>query len=302
MCDEAIIVRNQGTIFLGGPPLVKAATGEVVTAEDLGGADVHSRISGVADHYALERRAMRSASPGGSSASEPAQAARRGNPRADEPLYPADELYGIIPTDTRQPFDVREVIARIVDGCEFDEFKPLYGRRWSAASRISGAIRSGSSPTTASCSRNPPSRERTSSSCAASAASRWCSCRTSLASWSAANTKSGGIAKDGAKMVTAVACAQVPKFTVDHRRQLWRRQLRHVRPGLGPRFLWMWPNARISVMGGEQAAGVLARSAATAWRRGKTWSAGGRGGLQGADPRPVRAPGPSLLRQRPAVG
>lgn len=189
MSDESIIVRNQGTIFLGGPPLVKAATGEVVTAEELGGADVHSRQSGVTDHYAqndahaigIARRIVGTLKPS-------VRPNLNMHPPRD-PLFAAEEIYGVVPVDGRKPFDVRDIIARVVDGSEFDEFKKLYGTTlvcgfahiWGFPVGIianNGILFSESSL-----------KGRISSSCAASAAFRWCSCRTSPASWSARNTK-----------------------------------------------------------------------------------------------------------------
>jgi 3-methylcrotonyl-CoA carboxylase beta subunit len=190
MSDETIIVKNQGTIFLGGPPLVKAATGEVVSAEDLGGGDVHTRLSGVADHLAQQRLARAGPSAPGRGQLERTQAQPTWRTRPQPPtLRPAEELYGVIPTDTRKPFDVREIIARIVDASEFDEFKARYGSTLVTALPTSRACPWASSPTTASCSPRAPRRARTSSSCAASARFRWCSCRTSPASWWAASTR-----------------------------------------------------------------------------------------------------------------
>ena len=189
MSDEAVIVREQGTIFLGGPPLVKAATGEVVTAEELGGGDLHSRISGVTDHLAdddahalqLVRQIVGTLGP------------REPRPwdvePVEEPLADPASIYEVVPPDSRTPYDVREVIARLVDGSRFAEFKPLYGPRWSPASPACTATRSGSSPTTASCSPSRRSRARTSSSSATGGRSRCCSCRTSPGSWSAATTR-----------------------------------------------------------------------------------------------------------------
>ena len=233
MSDETVIVRNQGTIFLGGPPLVKAATGEVVTAEELGGGDLHARTSGVVDHLAeddahalrivrsiVATLAPRPPAPWHVAASEepargPGRAVRRGAGRL---AYPVRRARGHRPHRGRQP--VRRVQAGV------------RRRPWSPGSRISTGTRSASWPTTASCSASPRSRARTSSSCATSARSRWCSCRTSPVSWSAASTRPGGIAKHGAKMVTAVACARVPKFTVIIGGSFGAGQLRHVRPGL----------------------------------------------------------------------
>jgi len=189
MSDETVIVRKQGTIFLGGPPLVKAAIGEIVSAEDLGGADVHARTSGVADHYAhndshalgMVRRIVANLNW------KKTPSVSLIDPR--EPNYAAEELYGVVPPDSRTPYDMREVIARLVDGSELDEFKHLYGTTIVTGFARIWAIRSASSPTTASCSTNRRSRPRISSNCAASAAFRCSSCRTSRASWSAANTR-----------------------------------------------------------------------------------------------------------------
>ena len=182
----------------------------------------------------------------------------RREPPEEPPRDPA-ELYDVVPADLRTPYDVREVIRRIVDGVAVrTSSRRSTARRWCAASPGSGATRSGSSPTTASCSASRRSRARTSSSCATSAASRWCSCRTSPGSWSAGSTRAGGIAKDGAKLVTAVACAAVPKFTVVIGGSFGAGNYGMCGRAYDPRFLWMWPNARISVMGGEQAASVLA--------------------------------------------
>ena len=193
MSDETVIVKGTGTIFIGGPPLVKAATGEEVTAEDLGGADVHTRLSGVADHFAdddehalaIARRILANVPAG------------RKDPPWDvlpsrEPLYDPSELYGIVPTDLRQAFDVRDVIARIVDGSDLDEFKARYGTTLvTGFARIHGLPGRASSPTTASCSARARSRAPTSSSCAPSGRSRCCSSRTSPGSWSAASTRTG---------------------------------------------------------------------------------------------------------------
>jgi 3-methylcrotonyl-CoA carboxylase beta subunit len=274
MSDESIIVRRQGTIFLGGPPLVKAAIGEVVTAEELGGADVHSRVSGVTDHYALNdahavgiaRRIV-----GHLNRPKPAQLERR-EPR--EPLYPAEELYGVVPQDQRKPYDVREVIARIVDGSELDEFKPLYAQTvvtgfahiWGYPVGIIGnnGILFSESALKAShfielcCQRGIP----------------LVFLQNITGFMVGKKYEAGGIAKDGAKMVTAVACAQVPKFTVIIGGSFGAGNYGMCGRAYSPRFLWMWPNARISVMGGEQAASVLAtvrRDSIEA--KGGTWPA-----------------------------
>ena len=294
--------QNQGTIFLGGPPLVKAATGEVVTAEDLGGGDVHTRISGVADHLAEDdRHALYIARRIVANLNRVKSGRPTRSVAPKEPAYDPEEIYGIIPE--RHPQALRR--AR--------DHRP-HGRRL-ALRRVQGALRhhlvcgfaqlygyrSASSPTTASCSANRRRRARTSSNCATSAASRCCSCRTSPASWSAAKYENGGIAKDGAKMVTAVATVQVPKITTLIGGSFGAGNYGMCGRAYSPRFLWMWPNSRISVMGGEQAASVLSTV-----RRDGIEGQGGVGApeeeLQGPDPRAVRGPGPSLLRHRADVG
>jgi 3-methylcrotonyl-CoA carboxylase beta subunit len=274
MSDESIIVRRQGTIFLGGPPLVKAATGEVVSAEELGGADVHCRTSGVTDHYAasdghalaLARRAVanlnRGKRPGGITLREPV-----------EPLQDKAELYGIIPTDTRKPYDVREVISRIVDGSEMDEFKSLYGptlvcgfaRIWGYPAGIvanNGILFSESALKGAHfiqlCSQRGIPLVFLQNITGFMVGSKY---------------EAGGIAKDGAKMVTAVACSRVPKVTVIIGGSFGAGNYGMCGRAYGPRFLWMWPNARISVMGGEQAASVLAQVKRDGMEaRGEKWS------------------------------
>src|ERR1700731_212326 len=258
MSDESIIVRNQGTIFLGGPPLVKAATGEIVTAEELGGADVHSRQSGVTDHYAqndahaigIARRIVATLKP-------PARAQlNMREPR--EPLFAAEEIYGVVPVDGRKPFDVRDVIARVVDGSEFDEFKKLYGQTlvcgfahiWGYPVGVianNGILFSESSLKGAHfielcCQRNIP----------------LVFLQNITGFMVGKKYEAGGIARDGAKLVTAVATANVPKFTVVIGGSYGAGNYGMCGRAYGPRFLWMWPNARISVMGGEQAASVLA--------------------------------------------
>ncbi|MCH8237049.1 MAG: methylcrotonoyl-CoA carboxylase [Proteobacteria bacterium] len=274
MSDESIIVKDQGTIFLGGPPLVKAATGEVVTAEELGGADIHTRISGVADHVAdddghaleLARRAV-------------GHLNRVKDVRLDvresvDPLYDADDVYGIIPKDRRMPFDVREVIARIVDGSEFDEFKRRYGE-----TIVCGFARIFGIPVGIIANNGILFSE---SALKATHFIQLCSQRRiplvflqNIAGFMIGKqAEAGGIAKDGAKMVSAVACARVPKFTVIIGGSFGAGNYSMCGRAYGPRFLWMWPNARISVMGGAQAAGVLAtikRDGIEA--KGETWSA-----------------------------
>ncbi|RXG96061.1 carboxyl transferase domain-containing protein [Bradyrhizobium vignae] len=259
MSDESIIVRNQGTIFLGGPPLVKAATGEVVSAEELGGADVHSRQSGVTDHYAqndahaigIARRIVGTLKP-----------SARPNlnmhpPR--EPLFAAEEIYGVVPVDGRKPFDVRDIIARIVDGSEFDEFKKLYGTTlvcgfahiWGFPVGIianNGILFSESSLKGAHfielcCQRGIP----------------LVFLQNITGFMVGKKYEAGGIARDGAKLVTAVATASVPKFTVVIGGSYGAGNYGMCGRAYSPRFLWMWPNARISVMGGEQASMVLSQ-------------------------------------------
>ena len=263
MSDESIIVANQGTIFLGGPPLVKAATGEVVTAEDLGGGDVHTRLSGVADHLAqndmhalqLARTAVKNLNRSKPVAQRiRAQAA----PENIAPAYPASELYGVIPTDTRKPFDVREIIARIVDGSEFDEFKARYG-----TTLICGFARVEGMPVGIIANNGILFSE---SSLKATHFIELC-CQRKIPLVFLQNItgfmvgrkyENEGIARNGAKMVTAVATAAVPKFTIIIGGSYGAGNYGMCGRAFSPRFLWMWPNARICVMGGEQAAGVLA--------------------------------------------
>jgi len=257
MSDESIIVKNQGTIFLGGPPLVKAATGEVVSAEDLGGADVHTRTSGVTDHYALDdghalaiaRRVVANLNRD----KQPGLTVRE--PR--EPAYDPREIYSVVPTDLKKPYDVREVIARIVDGSDFHEFKQLYGTTLVCAfahifGYPVGIIGNNGILFSESALKGAHFVEL-------------CSQRgipliflqNITGFMVGSKVEAGGIAKDGAKMVTAVACARVPKFTVIVGGSFGAGNYSMCGRAYAPRFLWMWPNARISVMGGEQAAGVL---------------------------------------------
>jgi len=258
MSDEAIIVKNQGTIFLGGPPLVKAATGEVVTAEDLGGGDVHTRLSGVADHLAqndlhalaLARAAVKNLNS--NKAASPVTAA------PEAPKFAAEELYGVIPTDTRKPFDVREIIARIVDGSEFDEFKARYG-----TTLVCGFARIEGMPVGIVANNGILFSE---SALKGAHFIELC-CQRKIPLVFLQNItgfmvgrkyENEGIARNGAKMVTAVSTAQVPKFTVIIGGSFGAGNYGMCGRAFNPRFLWMWPNARISVMGGEQAASVLA--------------------------------------------
>ncbi len=274
MSDETIIVKNQGTIFLGGPPLVKAATGEVVTAEDLGGGDVHTRLSGVADHLAqddahaiaLARQIVASLNH-----RKEVTAALR-EPRA--PLFDAEELYGVIPVDTRKPFDVREIIARLVDGSEFHEFKPRFG-----ATLVCGFAHIEGMPIGIVANNGVLFSE--SAQKGAHFIELCCQRKVPLLFLQnitgfmvGRKVENEGIARHGAKMVTAVATAQVPKFTVIIGGSYGAGNYGMCGRAYSPRFLWMWPNARISVMGGEQAASVLAtvkRDGIEA--KGGTWSA-----------------------------
>jgi 3-methylcrotonyl-CoA carboxylase beta subunit len=275
MSDESIIVRNQGTIFLGGPPLVKAATGEVVTAEELGGADVHSRQSGVTDHYAqndahaigIARRIVATLRP-------PAAPSGSNMREVRNPLFAADEIYGVVPVDGRKPFDVRDIIARVVDGSEFDEFKRLYGQTlvcgfahiWGYPVGIianNGILFSESSLKGAHfielcCQRNIP----------------LVFLQNITGFMVGKKYEAGGIARDGAKLVTAVATAGVPKFTVVIGGSYGAGNYGMCGRAYGPRFLWMWPNARISVMGGEQASMVLSQVRRdNIEAKGESWSA-----------------------------
>jgi 3-methylcrotonyl-CoA carboxylase beta subunit len=283
MSDESIIVRNQGTIFLGGPPLVKAATGEEVSAEDLGGAEVHSRQSGVTDYYATDdgnalgiaRRIVANLNRVKRSYLEISA------PR--EPLFPAEELYGIVPADPRTPYDVRDVIARIVDGSELDEFKALYGTTLVCGfARIHGfpvgilanngilfseSALKGTHFIELASQRNIP----------------LVFLQNITGFMVGRKYEAGGIAKDGAKLVTAVATTNVPKYTVIIGGSYGAGNYGMCGRAYGPRLLWMWPNARISVMGGEQAAsvlGLLRREATEA--KGGSWS--------GADDEAFKAP------------
>jgi 3-methylcrotonyl-CoA carboxylase beta subunit len=257
MADETIMVRHQATIFLAGPPLVKAATGEVVSAEDLGGADVHCKVSGVADHcadsdahaLALARRSVANLNW-----------RKHGQLQTHEavaPRYASDELYGIIPADPKQPFDVREVIARLVDGSAFDEFKALFGTTLVCGfAHLHGypvailgnngilfaeAAQKGAHFIELACQRGIP----------------LLFLQNITGFMVGQKYEAGGIAKHGAKLVTAVACARVPKFTVIIGGSFGAGNYGMCGRAYDPRFLWMWPNARIGVMGGEQAAGVL---------------------------------------------
>merc|ERR1712002_629587 len=274
MADESIIVKQQGTIFLAGPPLVKAATGEEVSAENLGGADLHCRKSGVTNHYAIDdthslhlaRKVVKNLNymkRPSVSVEEP-----------KEPLLPAHELYGIVGTNLMRPFDIREVIARIVDGSEFDEFKALYGetlvtgfaRLWGYPVGIIGnngvlfaeSALKGTHFIESCCQRNIP----------------LIFLQNITGFMVGREAEAGGIAKHGAKMVTAVACAKVPKFTVIVGGSYGAGNYGMCGRAYSPRFMYMWPNSRISVMGGEQAASVLATvQKQQRLKEGKEWTA-----------------------------
>ena len=274
MSDESVIVREQGTIFLGGPPLVKAATGEVVDAESLGGADVHTAVSGVADHFAEnDHHALQTARDIIASLNRTkVPPVTLQEPTA--PLYPAEELYGIVPRDTRQPFDVREVIARIVDGSRFQEFKARYGK-----TLVTGFAHIHGCPVGIVANNGILFSE---SALKGAHFIELCNQRgiplvflQNITGFMVGRKyENAGIAKDGAKMVTAVACSSVPKFTVVIGGSFGAGNYAMCGRAYGARFLWMWPNARISVMGGEQAASVLAtvrRDGIEA--RGGEWSA-----------------------------
>jgi 3-methylcrotonyl-CoA carboxylase beta subunit len=259
MSDETVIVRNQGTIFLAGPPLVKAATGEIVSAEDLGGADVHSRVSGVTDHYAendahalgIARRIVANLN----TVKRHGLALRPPAP----PAYPAEELYGIVNQDARRPFEVRDVIARIVDASVLDEFKQLYG-----ATLVTGFAHVHGYPVGIVANNGILFSE---SAQKGAHFIELCAQRgiplvflQNITGFMVGRKyEAGGIAKDGAKMVNAVATANVPKFTVIIGGSFGAGNYGMCGRAYSPRFLWMWPNARIGVMGGEQAAAVLAQ-------------------------------------------
>jgi 3-methylcrotonyl-CoA carboxylase beta subunit len=270
MADESIIVRGQGTIFLAGPPLVKAATGEEVTAEELGGGDVHTRISGVADHYAQNDEHALQLARDAVARLNHRKTLELDIARPVPPKYAAEELYGIVPKDLRTPFDVREVIARLVDGSEFDEFKARFG-----TTLVCGFARLHGYPVGIVANNGILFSE---SAQKGAHFIELCAQRKiplvflqNITGFMVGKkAEHGGIARHGAKMVTAVACAQVPKFTVVIGGSFGAGNYGMCGRAYEPRFLFMWPNARISVMGGEQAAGVLmqVRQAAAA-KRGK---------------------------------
>jgi 3-methylcrotonyl-CoA carboxylase beta subunit len=285
MCDQAIIVRQQGTIFLGGPPLVKAATGEVVSAEELGGADVHSRTSGVTDYYAandmhalaLARRIVR-----GLNRVKTINVRLR---EPAEPLYDTAEVYGVVPADARKPYDVREIIARLVDRSEFDEFKQLYGE-----TLVCGFAAIHGYPVGIIANNGILFSE---SALKGAHFVQLCSQRNiplvflqNITGFMVGRKyEAGGIAKDGAKMVTAVATTNVPKLTVIIGGSFGAGNYAMCGRAYGARFLWTWPNSRISVMGGEQAANVLAEVRRDGLeKRGEEWP----GAAQEEFMRPIR--------------
>jgi len=258
MSDESIIVKGQGTIFLGGPPIVKAATGEIVTAEELGGAEVHTRVSGVSDHYALNDAHALSIVRRIVSGLNYEKKINLKVRESREPLYPAEEIYGVIPAEARKPYDVREIIARIVDGSELDEFKANYG-----TTLVTGFAHLHGYPIAILANNGVLFSE---SSLKATHFIEL-ACQRGIPLLFLQNItgymvgkkyEAGGIAKDGAKMVTAVATAKVPKFTAIIGGSYGAGNYGMCGRAYSPRFLWMWPNARISVLGGEQAASVLA--------------------------------------------
>ncbi|PCI58961.1 MAG: methylcrotonoyl-CoA carboxylase [Gammaproteobacteria bacterium] len=259
MADESIIVKEQGTIFLAGPPLVKAATGEIVSSEDLGGADVHCRTSGVTDHYAQnDHHALELARNAVNNLNRIKDISIKIKP-ITEPEYDSSEIYGIIPKDTRQPYDVREVIARIVDGSKFDEFKALYG-----TTLVCGFAHIFGYPVGIIANNGVLFGE---SAQKGAHFIELCAQRKiplvflqNITGFMVGQQyEASGIAKHGAKMVTAVATAQVPKFTLLIGGSFGAGNYGMCGRAYDPRFLFMWPNARISVMGGEQAAGVMAQ-------------------------------------------
>jgi len=258
MSDETVIVRGTGTIFLGGPPLVKAATGEEVTAEELGGAYVHTHKSGVADHFAEDDdHALEIVREIVATLGKPRDTRYEIRDTPEEPLYPAEELYGILPKSFRESYDAREVIARIVDGSEFREFKANYG-----TTLVTGFARIEGYAIGIVANNGVLFRE---SALKGAHFVELCTARNipllflqNITGFMVGKDyEAGGIAKDGAKMVHAVANARVPKFTVIIGGSFGAGNYAMCGRAYGPRFLWMWPNARISVMGADQAANVL---------------------------------------------
>jgi 3-methylcrotonyl-CoA carboxylase beta subunit len=273
MSDVTIIVKDQGTIFLAGPPLVKAATGEVVTAEELGGGDAHTRLSGVADYLANDDRHALAL------AREAVRNLNRSKPlgvtlqAVEEPLYDPDEILGVVPADLKTPYDIREVIARVVDGSRFDEFKARYGE-----TLVCGFAHVMGMPVGIIANNGVLFSE---SALKGAHFVELCSQRKiplvflqNITGFMVGKAyENGGIAKDGAKLVTAVATSAVPKITLLVGGSFGAGNYGMCGRAYSPRFLWTWPNSRISVMGGEQAAGVLATvKRAAIERKGDTWS------------------------------
>jgi 3-methylcrotonyl-CoA carboxylase beta subunit len=274
MSDESIIVKDQATIFLAGPPLVKAATGEIVSAEELGGADVHTRVSGVADHFALNDHHALSIARGIVGNLNRVKRVGLDVRTPVEPLHSADEIYGIIQADIKKQYDVREVIARIVDGSQFDEFKARYG-----TTLVTGFAHLWGYPVGIVANNGVLYSE---SALKGAHFIELCAQRgiplvflQNITGFMVGKKyESGGIAKDGAKMVTAVSCAQVPKFTVIIGGSYGAGNYGMCGRAFNPRFLWTWPNARICVMGPEQASSVLATvKREQIEKAGKSWSA-----------------------------
>ena len=303
MSDQTIIVKEQGTIFLAGPPLVKAATGEVVDAETLGGGDTHTRLSGVADYLAendahalaLARQAVRNLGL----PPAPSIPLRAAVPPAMDP----DEILGVVPADAKTPYDIREVIGRIVDGSDFEEFKERFG-----TTLVCGFAHIDGIPVGIIANNGVLFSE--SSQKGAHFIELCCQRKTPLLFLQnitgfmvGSKYEAGGIARDGAKLVNAVSTAAVPKVTVIVGGSFGAGNYGMCGRAFGPRFLWMWPNARISVMGGEQAAGVLATVRRAAIEgRGGAWSAEEEARVQAAGPRPVRDPVAPALRLGAALG
>lgn len=271
MSDEAIIVRKQGTIFLGGPPLVKAATGEIVSAEDLGGGDTHTRISGVADYLADDDDHALVIARRIASNLNIERPRRDTSSEIKTPLYDPNELYGIVESDARKPYDCREIIARLIDGSEFDEFKPLYGSTLVTGFAMIGGMRVGILG-------NNGILFSESAKKGAHFIELCCQRKIPLLFLQnitgfmvGRSAEEGGIAKDGAKLVTAVATAAVPKITIVVGGSYGAGNYGMCGRAYSPRFMFMWPNARISVMGGEQAATVLATVKRDKLREDETW-------------------------------
>ena len=274
MADESVIVKNQGTIFLGGPPLVKAATGEIVSAEELGGADLHCKTSGVTDYYAeSDQHALSIARQIVSTLNSQKKVDAVLSP-PKEPLYSPLEIGGIVGDNLKKPFDMKQIIARIVDGSEFHEFKEYYG-----TTLVTGFARIHGYPVGIVGNNGILFSE---SALKGAHFIELCSQRKiplvflqNITGFMVGkNAEAGGIAKNGAKLVTAVACAQVPKFTILCGGSFGAGNYGMCGRAYSPRFLWSWPNSRISVMGGPQAAGVLSQITRDAKvKKGETWTA-----------------------------